>query len=54
MSVQTFDELVTHYGHSVVVARYTTIVGTVQAVAIECEDCQEILIDYDKEGESNE
>lgn len=48
MSVQTFDELVTHYGHMLVLARYTDLKGEVAAVAVECEDCQEVLIDYDR------
>jgi len=51
MSVQTFDELVTHYGHSVVVARYTDSEGEVTNVAIECEDCSEVLIDHERESE---
>jgi hypothetical protein len=51
MSVQNFDELATHYAHNVVVARYTDSEGEVTAVAIECEDCSEVLIDYEREGE---
>ena len=50
MSATNFDELYKHYGHDVVVARYTTKVGEVENVGIECNDCWEILIDYDKEG----
>jgi hypothetical protein len=50
MSVQTFDELATHYGHSVVVARYTDLEGETAAVAVECEDCNEVLVDYEREG----
>ena len=49
MSAQNFNDLIEHYGHEVVVARYTTIVGTVQAVAVECNDCHEVLFDYDRE-----
>jgi hypothetical protein len=50
MSATNFDELYKHYGHEIVVARYTTKVGEVENVGIECNDCWEILIDYDKES----
>ena len=54
MSATNFEELYKHYGHSVVVARYTGLDGEAVNVAIECEQCQEILLDYDneKEGEN--
>jgi len=51
MSANNFDELYRHYGHQVVVARYTDEEGKVIGVAVECEECYEVLIDYDKEGE---
>jgi hypothetical protein len=49
MSVQNFDELYAHYGHEVVVARYTGRDNNPLNVAIECNDCNEVLVDYDKE-----
>ena len=51
MSANNFDELYRHYGHQVVVAHYTDQEGKVLNVAVECEECYEVLMDYDKEGE---
>ena len=48
MSANNFDELYRHYAHSVVVARYTDFDNEVVNVAIECMDCSEVLLDYDK------
>jgi uncharacterized protein YuzE len=33
------------------VAHYTDEEGKVIGVAVECEECYEVLMDYDKEGE---
>ncbi len=41
-----FDELKTHIGHQIVVVRYGTEQDTWN-VAIECEDCNEVLDDAD-------
>ena len=47
MGVNSFDELVKHKGHRIVVVTY----GQDEAVnvACECEDCNEVLIDFDIE-----
>jgi hypothetical protein len=50
VSARNFDELYRHYGHQVVVAHYTDEEGKVIGVAVECEECYEVLMDYDKEG----
>jgi len=47
-----FEELYRHYGHEVVVARYTDLNGEAIAVAVECNDCPEVIINHDKEGVS--
>jgi hypothetical protein len=47
--MSNFTELHKHYGHQVVVAQYTDTEGEPVAVAIECMDCYEVLVDYDKE-----
>jgi hypothetical protein len=47
MSVQNYSELSEHYGHSLDVAIY----GDQSNIAIECENCNEVLIDFDNEGE---
>jgi len=47
--VSNFNELHKHYGHQVVVAQYTDTMGEPIAVSIECMDCYEVLVDYDKE-----
>jgi len=50
--VSNFTELYKHYGHQVVVAQYTDTEGEPVAVAIECMDCYEVIVDYDKEEAS--
>ena len=49
MSVQTYDELNTHRGHKVVVVGYYR-----ENVAIECEDCFEVLLDFNNEKEEED
>ena len=46
MSVSNFEELKIHVGHKVVVVTYG---NPPVNVAIECEDCYEVLLDFDKE-----
>lgn len=48
MSVSNFDELIKHYGHNIVCVKYTSVSGTMHNVALECETCNEILLEYDK------
>ena len=45
MSAFNYDELKRHVGHTITCVTY----GEGQNVAIECEDCNEILLDYDKD-----
>lgn len=45
MSVQNYEDLANHYGHSLNIAIY----GKNKNVAIECENCNEILLDFDNE-----
>jgi hypothetical protein len=49
MAAQNFNDLIQHYGHMLQLARYTDQAGEVVAAAIECEDCNEVITDYDKE-----
>ena len=42
MSVDTYSELAFHIGHAVEVVAYGD-----ENVAIECEDCGEVLVDFD-------
>ena len=51
MSATNFKELYKHYAHNVVVAQYTGLDGEAVGVAIECEECKEVLLDYDNERE---
>jgi hypothetical protein len=44
MSVSNYEELAKHYGHKIVIAKY----GKAN-VAIECETCNVVLLDFDKE-----
>jgi hypothetical protein len=49
MSATNFEELYKHYGHNVVVAQYTEQDNEPVNVAIECNDCDEVLMDYERE-----
>lgn len=43
--MDNFEILSAHVGHKIVCVMY----GETQNVAIECEDCHEVLLDYEKE-----
>jgi len=45
-------DAVYYYGHQVEVAQYTDKGGEAVGVSIECMDCYEVLIDYDREEAS--
>jgi len=48
MGLVSFDDLMSHYGHCIVVARYGKHGKPPWFnVAIECEDCNEVLVDYE-------
>ena len=48
MSVGSFDDLLFHVRHKVVVVTYGSPMNPVN-VAIECLDCNEVLIDFDRD-----
>lgn len=50
MSASNFKELKEHEGHNVVVVSY----GDDHNIAIECEDCCEVLLDFDNTDEPEE
>ncbi len=43
MSCSNYDELVKHFGHKIVCVKYAE-----ENVSIECEDCCEVIIDFEK------
>ena len=51
MGVHSFDDLAMHVGHEVYVGQYVSFdeLGEIRVhnVAIECETCYEVLLDYD-------
>lgn len=48
MSVQNYSEIFYHYGHQIVIAHYSSKSNPAgESVAIECEDCSEVLLDYE-------
>jgi hypothetical protein len=50
MSATTYEELLRHVGHDIETITY----GSVENVAIECNTCYEVLMDYDNpEMENN-
>lgn len=44
MSATDYKDLSRHFGHNVEVVKYADV-----NVAIECEDCSEVLLDFDKD-----
>ena len=44
MSASNYENLVRHYGHKIECVMY----GNSDNVAIECQTCSEILLDFDK------
>ena len=49
MSATNYEDLKQHVGHNIVCVEY----GDGENVAIECEDCNEVLLDYDREVEDD-
>jgi hypothetical protein len=47
MSAQNYGDLAVHFGHDLTVALY----GEGDNIAIECEECSEVLLDFDNEDE---
>ena len=45
-----FDKALLHVGHKVVLATYLDFLDNPQNVSVECEDCNEVIIDFEKEG----
>ena len=48
--MSSYTKLLKHVGHNIVVAYYGEMPKP-ENIAIECEDCHEVLIDYDCELE---
>jgi hypothetical protein len=49
MSADNFEELRRHIGHKIVCVCYGTKGRCPDNVAIECETCNEVLLDFDNE-----
>jgi len=45
MGCSNYEELKKHLGHDIVCVKYGE-----QNVSIECENCKEVLLDFDKNG----
>lgn len=54
MGVSGYDDLRNHIGHNVVVVCYGKEGQDPQNVAVECEDCGEVLFDFDKSANKKE
>ena len=48
MSVYDYKSLLEHVGHKIVIVTYGRSINDSVNVAIECEDCNEVLLDYNK------
>lgn len=53
MSCNNYKELKEHLGHKIVCVGYGREGEEPLNVAIECEDCHEVILDFDKEGYFN-
>lgn len=49
MSAQNFDDLAKHAGHEIEIGEYFDHSKQVINVAVECMECYEVLLDFDKE-----
>ena len=43
-----YEDILRHFGHEIVVSVYSGLHDEVVNAAIECETCQEVLIDRDR------
>ena len=50
MPINSFDDLIRHRGHKIGCVTYGT---PERNVAVECEDCNEVLLDFDKNDEKS-
>lgn len=53
MSVSSYQELRGHIGHRIVCTYYGEESDPVN-IAVECEDCGSVIIDFDREGYTKE
>jgi len=47
MGAWSFEELRRHIGHEITCTAYSDLLGHVYNVAVECENCNEVLLDFD-------
>jgi len=53
--MSAFKELLTHVGHDLACVYYGgDATRDAVNVAVECQTCHEVLLDFDKEGTANE
>ena len=49
MSVNSFQELISHHNHQIVCAYYGASKKKARNAALECETCGEVLLDFDRD-----
>lgn len=54
MSAWNYTELRRHIGHHIVCVGYGNPEENPANVAVECEDCNEVILDYDDDTEKEE
>ena len=54
MAVNSYDELRPHIGHKITCVCYGSEGEDPANIAIECEDCNEVLVSFDKEDSIEE
>jgi len=50
MAAHSYADVASHLGHNLEVAIYGNGVDNPTSTAIECTDCYEVLVDFDKEA----
>jgi len=53
MSINSFNELLPHYGHTIVCVVYGDQEDPAN-IALECETCNDVLLDFDNDEEREE
>lgn len=54
MAVHSYNDLRAHIGHKIACACYGTKIDHPDNIAVECEDCGVVLMDFDREPEEIE
>ena len=54
MACHSYEELKSHIGHKIECVQYGSPGDAPENVAVECVDCCEVILDFNKDGEGGE